>query len=122
MAVPMPTNITFDIYHASTPGPPHAPDVAGVKGYMRPYGQSTLTTNNYTHKMWCPVSVDIRDGTTSVGNLTGSTDPDSIWVPNKNGQMYKVILVRRIGRGTALDCYLVLLQRQQVSSWPQSNL
>jgi hypothetical protein len=118
MALPMPPNATCDIYRA-TNTPPSAPDVAGVSCYLTPIGQSYQTTPYFTHKLYVDTGVDIRDGSAVAG--LAPTSPDTVWVPNKNGQAYRVILVRRYGRGTATDHYVVLLERQGVT-WPQSNL
>src|SRR5947209_1912406 len=116
MTVPI-TNTTCDVYRA-TRSPPAAPDVAGVKCYLEPRGRSTLTTNNYTHVLRVNVTVDLRDGS---GGLNQGTNPDKVYVPDKNGTPFTVILVRRVGRGTNLDHLEALLNRAG-PTWPTSNL
>jgi hypothetical protein len=117
MALPMTANTTCDIYRAGN-APPASPDVAGVKCYLAPKGQSTLTTNNYTHVLYVTQGTDVRDGS---GGLGVGTNPDHVYVPDKNGTAFTVVLVRRVGRGTAVDCLQVLLNRN-APTWPTQNL
>jgi hypothetical protein len=117
MTVPV-YNTTCDIYRAASPVPPAPPDVAGVKCLLNPKGASTLTTQNYTHELLVDPTVDIRDGQDA---LSQGTNPDKVYVPDKNGTLFLVILVRRKGRGTALDHKWCLLQRQ-TPSYPTNNL
>ena len=51
MPLPIAPNTTCDIYRV-TNSPPAAPDVAGVRCYLGPRGQSTLTTGNYQYELW----------------------------------------------------------------------
>ena len=60
MSLPMAPNNTCDIYRTGHT-PPATPDVAGVACYLMPYGQSSLTTPNYTHILYVAATVDIRD-------------------------------------------------------------
>jgi hypothetical protein len=122
MALPY-SNTTCDIYRANS-GPPAAPDVPGVKCALEPRGQSSLTTPAYTHVLLVGPTVDVRDGFTPG---TFSFDPnraDVVYIPDRNGVKYVVVLVRRQGRGTALDHKQVLLQRvagTQVN-WPTNDV
>ncbi len=130
MAVLMGTNTTCDVYR-STNAPPASPDVAGVAIYLKPKGQSTLTTPQYTHVANVAVGTDIRDDFISgggTGTWVGLT-ADTIYVPNKTGTAFQVVLVRRIGRGTSGDMLEMLLLRETNSGamspqppWPTSNL
>jgi hypothetical protein len=122
----MPPNTSCDIYRNGR-APPLAPDVAGVRCYLAPKGQSTLTSRQgsgsstgYSHIMHVPVSTDVRDGSgpASIGPTAAN---DSVYVPNQNGQQFIVVLVRRRGYGSAVDHLEVLLNRAAVT-WPQSNL
>jgi hypothetical protein len=113
-------NMTCDIYRTGR-APPQTPDVAGVQCFLIAKGQSTLTTQAYTHVMLVDSSIDIRDDN-ATGNFTASgANADSLYVPNQNGSKFVVILVRRIGRGTALDQKQVLLKRTTVN-WPSSDV
>jgi hypothetical protein len=126
MSIPMAPNTTCDIYHWGA-APPSPPSVAGVKCYLTPVGQSTLTTPQsytgtqagYTHKLYVDHTVDIRDGT-GMASLSPN-QPDSFYVPDKNGQQFQVVMVRRYGRGTATD-YLIVLAKRLSATWPQQNL
>jgi hypothetical protein len=113
------SNTTCDIYR-NAHSPPAAPDVAGVKCFLRAKGASTLTTPNYSHELWVDPSVDIRDGG-GVAGLTISANADKVYIPDKNGTFFYVVLVRRHGRGTAMDHLRLLLQRQSVT-YPSNNL
>jgi hypothetical protein len=117
MALPL-SNTTCDVYRAASPVPPAPPDVAGVRCLLSPKGASTLTTLNYTHVMMVDATVDIRDGQNA---LSQGTNPDKVYVPDKTGTLFLVILVRRVGRGTPLDAKQCLLQRQ-TPSYPTNNL
>jgi hypothetical protein len=117
MALPY-SNTTCDVYRAGN-APPAAPDLPGVKCYLNPSGASTLTTQNYTHLLLVGPGVDIRDGG---GYLNPGTNPDTVYVPDLNGVAYTVILVRRKGRGTALDLKEVLLKRTSSITWPTDNV
>lgn len=119
MAVPT-TNITCDIYRY-TNSPPAAPDVAGVACYFIPRGRSNLTTPHFTHLLLVPPTTDIRDNY-NPGSLTWGGTSDKVYLPNKDSDaLYRVVLVRRVGRGTSLDHKEVLLVRQSVT-WPSNDL
>jgi hypothetical protein len=118
MALPH-TNTTCDIYRSGN-SPPADPDVAGVKCLLEPSGQSTLTTDQYSHVLLVPATTDIRDGK---GTLTAAaTNPDKVYVPDRNGTLFTVVLVRRKGRGTPLDHKFVLVQRTATPIWPTDEL
>jgi hypothetical protein len=118
--LPIPANTTCDIYRHGN-APPANPDVAGVKCYLAPYGQSTLTTNNYTHVLLVPSNTDVRD-TAGPGSLVLDTaNCDYVYVPNKNGTKFGVVLVRRVGLGTPTDHKRVILQRQ-ATTFPTDNV
>jgi hypothetical protein len=107
MAVPH-TNTTCDIYRFGN-SPPAAPDVAGVRCYLAPLGESTLTTHNYTHALLVPPDTDIRDS--YLPSTFEGSGGDRVYVPDRNGTLFKVVLVRRKGRGTAVDHKYVLVTR-----------
>jgi hypothetical protein len=124
MALPV-TNTTCDIYHNPNL-PPAAPDVAGVKCFLKPKGASTLTTVNYTHVLLVGPNVDIRDDRGTASFTLGAVS-DTVWIPDKNGTRFEVVLVRRQGRGTPLDHKEVLLERRHIGSgeptnWPTDNV
>jgi hypothetical protein len=124
MSLPMPANTTCDIYHANN-APPASPDVAGVKCFLMAHGQSTLTSTKYTHVLYVDATVDIRDNydppTMTSPIPGGATSGETVYVPDKTGTAFTVVLVRRFGRGTAFDHKRVLLLRQAVT-WPSNNV
>ena len=119
MALLMPSNVTADVYRTGR-APPAAPDVVGVKVYLKPMGASTLTSTQYTHVMYCDPATDVRDNFTATGAWSGSSC-DHVYIPDKNGTGFSVVLVRRLGRGTAGDMLECLLFRGN-PTWPTSNL
>jgi hypothetical protein len=118
-SLPVPANTTCDIYRSAS-APPAAPDVAGVSCYLAPKGQSTLTTPYYTHVLLVPQGTDLRDDYVA-GDFTGVNGGDHVWIPDKNGTRFDVILVRRVGRGTSVDHLMALVKRSS-EPWPTQNL
>jgi len=115
------TNTTCDIYRSGN-NPPAPPDVPGVRCFLQPKGTSTLTTQNYTHVMLVAPTTDIRDAYSP--GFTPGAQADKVYVPNQNGTLFTVVLVRRAGRGTVLDHKQVLLLRTTGATitWPTNDL
>lgn len=120
MAVPVSTNTTCDIYRSAN-GPPNPPDVAGVKVFLAPKGSNSLTAQYYSHVALVAQGTDIRDDYTTGSFTTPGSGADHLYVPDQSGAQYIVVLVRRVGRGTAIDHLQVLLKRK-VTAWPTQNL
>jgi hypothetical protein len=123
MSLPFPPNTTCDIYRAGR-APPQAPDVANVPCYLVARGQSTLTTENYTHLLYVDAKIDLRDAY-QAATLTAGAQADQVYVPNgtdAHAVNYGIILVRRYGRGTALDHKRALVIRAANPGWPTDNL
>jgi hypothetical protein len=119
MALPAATT-TCDIYRSAN-SPPAAPDAAGIPCVLIPRGRSTLTTPGYTHVLLVPPAVDIRDAY-SPGALAFGAAADKVYVPDRaSGVVFRVVLVRRVGRGTAFDHKEALLVRQSVT-WPTNDV
>jgi hypothetical protein len=122
MSLPMTPNTTCDIYRASH-SPPAAPDVAGVKCFLKGGNRHSIVTLYYTHVLYVDATVDIRDGygTQAPAQNVGAS-ADSLYIPNQNsGVTYTVAEVRLIGRGTAVDHKRVYLIRTKVT-WPSNDL
>jgi hypothetical protein len=119
-----PPNTTCDIYRAGN-APPANPDVAAVYGSLRPnYPGGTdanagQPTKRWTHVLLVPKGTDVRDHYTGAGAY--GANPDTIYVPDKNGTAFKVVFVERRDRGTATDHLCVFLDRQAVT-WPSQEL
>ncbi len=60
MSLPLPPNYSCDVYRSGN-APPSTPDAAGVRCYLMPTGQSSLTTPNFTHVLYLDATVDVRD-------------------------------------------------------------
>ena len=63
--------------------------------------------------------MDVRDNYTPT--FTPGANCDTVYVPNKNGTQFQVLLVRRKGQGTAQDVKEVLLLRSGVT-YPTNDL
>jgi hypothetical protein len=118
--MPFTPNVTFDIYRGGN-SPPAAPDVAQVQGYLAPKGQSTLTSQAYTHELLVEATADLRDDYLTGNFVSPGTGGDHLYMPDQNGTKFFVILVRRVGRGTAADHKQVLVKRASVN-WPNDDV
>ena len=77
MILPLPTNVTCDVYESGRQ-PPAAPDVAGLAGNLQPWPRNIHTTpHRYTH--W----LDVPLATVPVAALGGF-----LYVPNKGGTKF----------------------------------
>lgn len=114
------TNTTCDIYRFSN-APPNAPNVAAVPCQLTPKGASELTARYYTHVLRVPPTTDLRDQFVA-STLSAGAQADTVYVPDRNGGLsYRVVLVRRVGRGTPLDHKEALVLRNSVT-WPTDNI
>jgi hypothetical protein len=111
-------NTTCDIYRSGN-APPAAPDVPGVSCVLVAKGQSSLTTLYYTHVLLVSATTDIRDNFSST--FTPGPSCDTVYVPDRNGTQFQVLLVRRKGRGTGGDVKEALLLRTGVT-YPTNDL
>jgi len=119
MALPV-SNTTCDIYRAAN-SPPAVPDVAGVKAFLLPRGRSDRTTPHYTHVLLVGPTVDIRDHY-APGSLSYGVNADKVFLPDASAvATFRVVLVRRVGRGTAVDHKECLLIREFVT-WPTDEV
>src|SRR5262245_47982812 len=114
-------NATCDIYRAGN-APPANPDVSGVRLLLFEQaqegaeGSEGLAAQRWTHVAYFDLSVDVRHDSTAVW-----TAGDSVYVPDKNGTGFSVLLVVRTGRGTPNDRKKAFL-RLAAWSWPTSEL
>jgi|SRR6516165_11565260 hypothetical protein len=116
MALPVATNVTFDIFHNGG-GPSGTPDVAGAAGYLTPVANvTTLIDGLYSHILLVDLSVDVRDPFNA-----GPAVSDNIYIPDKNGTPFSTYLVQRVGQGTRNDHKRCFLLRKQ-PTWPTNNL
>jgi hypothetical protein len=115
--LPLPSNTTIDLYHFGN-SPPNPPDVAAVKVNLleryRNIKQAPAALVPYTHMMYVPKDLDIRDAYNG-GN------PDRVYMPDKTGTLFLVQFVARVARGTPTDMKIVYLNRNTIG-WPTDNL
>jgi hypothetical protein len=118
MSLPMPANITCDIYHGNN-APSAPPDVPGATGYLEEDFSNLKPVLNpqfrYTHILRVETPVDLRDGYDVLA------DASAVYVPNQSGTRFQVQAVARVGRGTALDHKIVYLLRSYVI-WPSNDV
>jgi hypothetical protein len=114
MALPAIPNVTCDIYRSGS-SPPAAPDVAGVSAVLsssyrrrKRAGDALSITSRFTHVLLVDVGVDVRDGWT---DFTAAANGDTVYIPDKDGNSYRVIFVERARRGLATDHKRVYLHR-----------
>lgn len=127
MSLPVPSNITCDVYRTGT-APPAAPAVAGLAGHLRADyrgGAENSEGQNYvkwTHVLLVAADADVRDGYTA-GPTGGSNSrsQDTLYVPDQNGTKFFVVFVERVGRGSAADHKRVFLERAQ-PTWPTNDV
>jgi hypothetical protein len=122
MTLPITANTTCDIYR-NAHSPPAAPDVAGVKCFLKASNRHSINTNYHTHVLLVDVNTDIRDGyTTGVPQGNYASGCDFVYIPDKNSKVkYAVAEVRRVGRGGSLDHKRVYLLRLNVT-YPTNDL
>lgn len=114
---------TADIYRSGR-SPPSTPDVAGVVVDLTPVGSSALRTTAYHHVLTLPVGTDIRDDFNTGSSSFGSA-ADKVYIPDKTGTQWRVLIVRRVGwTGTSADYLHALLCRVPGSAvgFPTNNL
>ncbi|HBI44922.1 MAG TPA: hypothetical protein DDY78_19010 [Planctomycetales bacterium] len=118
MSLPMPANITCDIYHGQNL-PPAPPDVPGATGYLEEDFRNLKPAINpiftYTHILRVETTVDVRDG------YSGVPGGSAVYVSNQSGTRFQVQAVARVGRGTAVDHKIVYLQRINLT-WPSNDV
>lgn len=89
-----PANTTLDIYHGVN-APPALADVQGATGHLRPAfargmeGSEGNAAFRFTDILEVPLATDIRDAYPATG-------PDWVYVPDRDGQAYRVIFVERV--------------------------
>jgi hypothetical protein len=130
MSLTLSPNTTCDIYRSGN-APPVAPDVAAVPIMLtadfEPSQEVQVTTSTitrWTHKAQVDISVDVRDGyqgRSAGGAEQPPANADTIYVPDKTGTPFDVVMVVRMGQGTPLDHLQVYLHRG-VPPWPTTAL
>jgi hypothetical protein len=134
MALPMPPNVTVDVYRTANPGSPYTlgtPGPVGVRGYLKPAlatgRHGTASWLKWTHVLYLPPDTDVRDAYHSqLDPARDNARADTITLkdsttPAKKTAFY-VVFVEAALRGTALAHLRVYLDRFQPSAWPTDAL
>lgn len=134
MSLPMPANVTVDIYRTANPSAPYTlgtPGAAGVKGYLKPLVGSgrngTASWLKWTHLLYLPPEIDVRDAYNSqLDPARNHTLADTVILkdsttPAKRTAFY-VVFVEVALRGTHSAHLRVYLDRFQPSAWPLDAL
>ena len=116
MSLAVAPNTTFDIYREGN-APPALPDVVAAAGHLSCVfrrgmhrGRLVEAGQRFSHILLAAIDVDVRDIYDAGGLLPGQ-DPDTIYIPDRDGNRYRVAFVERRLRGTAADHLRVYLSR-----------
>lgn len=109
------------VYRAAN-APPAAPDGVIDNCRLAPRSASSpVMAADYTHVLTVPATADVRDDFTP-GAVTFGANADKVLLPDQTSAVtYRIVLVRRVGRGTALDHKECLLIRAAVT-WPTDEV
>src|SRR5271166_6520666 len=106
MSLPMPANVTVNIYRTANPSSPYpsgSPAVSGVPGYLQPAAQDgrfgSASYLKWTHVLYLPPGTDIRDAYNS------QLDP-----ARNNNNADTVILLDSTVAGRETAYYVVIVE------------
>jgi hypothetical protein len=124
MPLPLPPNTTCEIYRTGH-APPAAPDVALRRCHLAAdyerrmeTGESETRTLRYTHVLLLDPGTDVRDGFSQFGQ---AGTEDSVYVPDRTGTRFRVVLVEPQDLGLPTFHARVYLDRY-APAWPTTNL
>ena len=119
--MPIPANTTFDLYRTETPST-ETPTLAAIPARLEAVFDQGLRALEfrYTHLLYVDLAVDIRD-VFDTGTMLSTPPPDRVYIPNRDGTMFRVVFVERLHRGTTQDMKRVYLTRGRVA-WPSCEL
>jgi hypothetical protein len=120
--IPPITSSTGCVVYRAANAPPASPDVVIANCRLAPRGaDSPVMAADYTHILTVPAACDVRDDFTP-GSATFGANADKVLIPDQSSPVtFRVVLVRRVGRGTALDHKECLLIRSAVT-WPTDEV
>jgi hypothetical protein len=128
MAIPMPPNVSVDIYHSANPASPYpsgTPAVSGVTGYLQPRVQTgrhgTASYLKWTHIFYCSADVDVRDAYNSQLGTYDNTKADTL-VINDLTDLTKKTAFYVVYVELANGILRVYLDRFQPVTWPTTAL
>lgn len=131
--LPIPSNVTVDIYRMANPQmpvPQGNPAVPGIKGYLKPVVQTgrhgTAQYLKWTHILILPPNTDVRDAyNTQLDPNRQNNSADTVVLTDSGGvnkTPFYVVFVEQAFRGTPLAQIRVYLDRFQPSAWPVDSL
>src|SRR5262245_27953620 len=127
MALPMPTNVTVDIYRTANPGAPYtlgALSAGNVRGFLKPAAQhgrfGSPSSLKWTHILYLAPNIDIRDAyNTQLDPARDNTKGDTVILKDGAKQTaFYVAFVERVAHGTPQVHLRAYLDRFQPSNWP----
>jgi hypothetical protein len=133
MALPIPPNVTVNIYRTANPNAPYTlgnPGPQNVKGYLQPRVQTgrhgTAQWLKWTHILYVDPSVDVRDAYNSqLDPNRDNTKADTVILFDSGGvkkTAFYVVFVEYASKGTNVNHLRVYLDRFQPSAWPVDSL
>lgn len=134
MSMPMPPNVSVDIYRNADPGNPYSPgslSASGVKGYLQPAVQhgrfGTALYLKWMHILFLPPGTDVRDAYNSqLDPARDDTLADTIMLTDSQDASKQtawfVVFIEEIARGTTLEHLRVYLDRFTPNDWPTDAL
>jgi hypothetical protein len=132
MGLPLPSNVTVDVYRNSNPASPvpgGMPAVPGVPGNLIPrmatgrYGSALWL--KWTHLLLLPAGTDVRDAYNSqLDPARNNNAADTVVVTDSNGNRvpYYVAFVEEAFRGSPFALIRVYLDRFQPQQWPTDGI
>lgn len=125
MSLPVPFNVTCDLYHTGN-APPADADASGLRGHLSAHyatglrgGAASEADLKYTHILLVDSTVDIRDDYEVSSPAT--TDSDAVYIPDQDGTKFVVVFVEMIQRDQTSEHKRVYLRRT-APTWPTNEV
>src|SRR5271170_1470989 len=133
MSLPLPANVTVNVYRTANPSSPYPvgpPVVSGVGGYLKPaVTNGRLGTASYlkwTHILYLPPGTDVRDAYNSqLDPARTNANADTVVLndsQNSNKTAYYVVYVEVVARSLAQQYLRAYLDRFAPSAWPTDSV
>ena len=134
MSLPLPPNVSVDIYRTADPSSPYpggAPAVPGVRGYLKAAATNgrfgTASYLKWTHIFYLPPGTDIRDAYNSqLDPSRNNNNADTVILQDSSiagrKTAYYVVYVEVVARSTAQQHLRAYLDRFAPSAWPTDSV
>ena len=134
MSLPLPPNVSVDVFRTANPASPYpggSPAVAGARGYLKPaeangrFGSAAWL--KWTHVLFLPPDTDIRDAYNSqLDPARTNSNADTVILQDTtiSGRKtaYYVVFVEVVARGGPQHHIRAYLDRFAPSAWPTDSL